>query len=254
MRIARALALAGIDARRKCEAHILRGEVAVNGEVVLDLGRRVDPEQDEITFRGRVLETARPVYYLLNKPPGYTTTVSDPHAGKTVYDLLPAHLKGKTRRGRAASTRVFPVGRLDKRSAGLLLFTNDGALAHRLLHPRFGVAKWYEARLHRALDPPARRRLLNGIRLGGETVRAERVEAISLRRVRVLIREGKKREVRRMFAAVGIKVIELVRTAFGPLTLGRLRPGQGRFLTAREAGALRAEGGRLFGERRNVSC
>ena len=152
MRISRALALAGVAARRKCEAHVLAGEVAVNGQVVKDLGRQVEPDKDRITFRGKPLASQEKVYYLLHKPAGYTTTVSDPHAEKTVYELLPK-----------LPARVFPVGRLDRDSTGLILFTNDGDLANRLTHPRYGVGKVYEAKLDRPLGPEILARLKQGV-------------------------------------------------------------------------------------------
>ncbi|MDO8730146.1 MAG: pseudouridine synthase [Candidatus Omnitrophota bacterium] len=229
MRIARALALAGIAARRKCEAFILEGLVTVNGETVLDLGRQVEPDKDEIRFRGKPLSSEQPVYFMLHKPVGYTTTVSDPHAEKTVIELLPPEIKA----------RLFPVGRLDRDSTGLLLFTNDGDLANRLTHPRYGVGKWYEVTLDRPLDPAARARVLRGVRLEEGPARAEKVEAVSARTVRLLLREGRKREIRRIFQQVGYKVEALCRTDFGPLKLGNLPPAKGRLLTPAEVAHLK---------------
>src|SRR5437868_8301554 len=130
MRISRALALAGIDSRRKCEVHVTNGAVRVNGEVVRDLGRQVDPANDEITFRGRALQFTKGaaaggegfyIYYVLHKPAGYSTTAYDPHAKKTVFDLLPRQLVSRTHKPTESRTRVFPVGRLDRDSTGLLL-------------------------------------------------------------------------------------------------------------------------------------
>ncbi len=230
MRIARALALGGIAARRKCEAFILEGQVTVNGEVVRDLGRQVEPGKDEIRFRGKVLSSEEPVYFMLHKPAGYTTTVSDPHAEKTVIELLPPGMKA----------RVFPVGRLDKDSTGLLLFTNDGDLANRLIHPRYGVGKWYEVTLDRPLDPRARARVLRGVPLEEGPARAEQVEPVSARTVRLLLREGRKREIRRIFQQVGYRVEALCRVEFGPLKLGRLAAGQGRLLSPGEVAQLKA--------------
>ena len=235
MRIARALALGGIAARRKCEAFVLEGQVTVNGEVVRDLGRQVEPDKDEIRFRGKKLSFERPLYFMLHKPAGYTTTVSDPHAEKTVYELLPENL-----RGQAPKTRVFPVGRLDKDSTGLLLFTNDGDLANRLTHPRYGVGKWYEVTLDRPLDPRARARVLRGVPLEEGPARAEQVEPVSGRTVRLLLREGRKREIRRIFQQIGYRVEALCRVEFGPLKLGRLAPGEGRLLSPAEAAQLKA--------------
>lgn len=228
MRISRALALAGIAARRKCEQHVLAGEVAVNGEVVKDLSRQVDPGKDRITFRGKPVAAESKVYYLLHKPAGYTTTVSDPHAEKTVFELLPK-----------LPSRVFPVGRLDRDSTGVLLFTNDGELANRLTHPRYEVGKVYEAKLDRPLEPAALARLRQGIRLEDGLARPERVELPAPGAVRLLLREGKKREVRRLFEALGYRVRALCRTSFGPLRLGNLPPGKGRLLTPQEIRSLR---------------
>lgn len=230
MRIARALAMGGIAARRKCEAFILEGRVAVNGEVVRDLGRQVEPGKDKILFRGKPLIFEAAVYFMLHKPAGYTTTVSDPHAEKTVLELLPREIK----------ERLFPVGRLDKDSTGLLLFTNDGDLANRLIHPRYGVGKWYEVTLDRPLDSRARARVLRGVSLEEGPARAEKVEPLSARTVRLLLREGRKREIRRIFQQIGYKVEVLCRTDFGPLKLGKLAEGQGRLLSPAEVAQLKA--------------
>lgn len=239
MRIARALALCGIDSRRKCEVHVRNGAITVNGEIVRDLGRQIDPEKDEILFRGRSLESQKRIYFILHKPAGFTTTASDPHAEKTVYELLPRTLVRGTRRPDSGHTRVFPVGRLDRNSTGLLLFTNDGELANHLMHPRFAVGKWYEVRLDRTLDPRDGHKLLSGITLENDVAKAERLHKLSRRVLRLLIREGRKREVRRIFEKLGYEVLGLCRIAFGPLTLENLAPGRGRFLTPREVSQLK---------------
>lgn len=232
MRLARLLALAGIDSRRKCEEHVKNGAVKVNGEVVRELGRKVDPEEDEVLYRGRLIYLDRPVYYVMFKPPGYATTAFDPHEKKTVFDLLPPKLVPKTERPSENRVRVFPVGRLDKDSSGVLLFTNDGELANRMTHPRYGVAKWYNVRLDRAFDQRDKKKVLGGVRLEDGTACAERIQMLSKRTCRLMLREGKKREVRRLFEALGYEVVELCRTAFGPLTLGSLRPGDGYYLNS----------------------
>lgn len=239
MRIARALALAGINSRRKCEDLIRRGEVTVNGEVIFDLGRQVDMDTDEIIFRGKHIHFEKYVYYIVNKPAGYTTTASDPHAVKTVFELLPSVLVPKTNKPMPSRTRVFPVGRLDKASTGLILFTNDGDLANQMTHPRYGVGKWYEVRLDKALDPRDARRLTKGVQLEEGMAQAERVQPLTKRIIRLLIREGKKREVRRMFEAVGYEVVELCRIAFGPLMLGGMPIGSGRYLNPTEIRRLK---------------
>ncbi len=251
MRIARALALAGIAARRKCETFIRAGQVTVNGEVVRDLGRQVDPEQDQVIFRGERVHWEELVYFLLNKPAGFTTTASDRFAKKTVYELLPAALtstlvKGKkgsgTRQdsgGSQTPRRVFPVGRLDRDSTGLILFTNDGDLAQRLIHPRHEVEKWYEVELHRLPTPLECKRLLRGIRLEEGVARVERIRTVSPRRLQLLLREGKKREIRRIFSELEIGVRALCRISMGPLKLGSLPEGHGRYLTPPEVVALK---------------
>ena len=229
MRIARALALAGVAARRKCETFVLEGEVTVNGEVAKDLGRQVEPGKDDIRLRGKALSFEGPVYFLLHKPAGYTTTVSDPHAEKTVMELVPPQIKA----------RLFPVGRLDRDSTGLLLLTNDGDLANRMIHPRYEVGKWYEVTLDRPLDSQARERVLRGVKLEEGPARAEKLESLSARTVRLLLREGRKREIRRIFQQVGYKVEAFCRTEFGPLKLGSLPSGQGRLLTPAEVAQLK---------------
>lgn len=239
MRISRALALAGLGSRRTCEEYVRRGIIRVNGEVVDNLATQVDPEVDVLQYRGKALEFKAAVYYMLNKPPGYTTTARDPHAKKTVYALLPKTLIQGSRQSLASRTRVFPVGRLDRGSCGLLLFTNDGELSNRLTHPRYGVGKWYEVKLSRAFDPRDGKRLRTGVRLGEGIVKAEKVRPMSRRTIRIMIREGKKREVRRIFYHLGYEVVHLLRISFGPILLGPLLPGRGRFLTSAEVAALR---------------
>ena len=241
MRIARALALAGINSRRKCEAYISAGQVTVNGEIVRDLGRQVDPDKDEICFRSKQIRFENYVYYILNKPEGYMTTASDPYAEKTVFDLLPARLVPRTQKPMPSRTRVFPVGRLDKNSTGLLLLTNDGELANRLIHPRYEVGKWYEVKLNRALDPFDSRRLVEGVHLEEGWVHADKLKKLSQRRLQILIREGKNREIRRIFEKLEYEVLELCRIAFGPILLDDMPLGHGRFLTALEADRLKEE-------------
>ncbi len=239
MRIARALALAGIDSRRKCEEHIKNGAVTVNGEVIQDLGRQVDPEKDLICFRGRPATFGKFVYFILNKPAGYTTTASDPHAKKIVYELLPRVLVAGSRQPKQTHTRVFPVGRLDRDSTGLLLFTNDGDLANRLMHPRYKIGKWYQVKLNRAFDLRDGKHLRRGVELEEGIARVQKFRPLTRRTLQVLIAEGKKREVRRIFEMLGYEVYELMRVAFGPIVLGNLPLGAGRYLTNEEVIRLR---------------
>lgn len=239
MRIAHALATAGLGSRRKCETFVTNGAISVNGEVVFDLGRQVDFEKDTILYRGKVLQAAPHVYYVLNKPEGYVVTAQDIHAKQTVYDLLPRHLVNATRQSGTNRVRVFPVGRLDKDSSGLLLMTNDGELANRLIHPRYHVEKWYEVKLGRVWEPSDRQKVLQGFHSYDGLLRIEEVRPISKRGLMVELREGKKRQIRRVFKHYGHEVVYLNRVSFGPLKLGNLLPGRGRFLTSYEANELR---------------
>jgi 23S rRNA pseudouridine2605 synthase len=229
-RLQRALARAGFGSRRACEELIAAGRVRVNGRVAT-LGDRVDPERDEIRVDGRLAGVDPTLRHLaLHKPRGVTTTMRDPHAERDLRHLLPA------------GPRVFPVGRLDRETEGLLLLTNDGDLAHRLAHPRHGVEKEYLAEVEGT--PTARQlaQLRRGVPLSDGVARA--VEALAAGRsgergaVRIVLAEGRKREVRRMLDAVGLPVRRLVRTRVGPVRLGRLRPGEVRELTPAEVRAL----------------
>ena len=239
MRIAHALASAGLGSRRKCEVFVTNGAISVNGEIVRDMGRQVDFTKDTILYRGKVLAAAPHVYYLLNKPEGYVVTAQDIHAKQTVFDLLPRHLVNATRQSSTNRVRVFPVGRLDKDSSGLLLMTNDGDLANRLIHPRFHVEKWYEVKLSRAWAPQDRNKVLNGFHSYDGILKLEDVKPISTRGLLVELREGKKRQIRRVFKRYNYEVIYLNRISFGPLKLGKLTLGTGRFLTTFEAHELR---------------
>jgi 23S rRNA pseudouridine2605 synthase len=200
--------------------------VVVDGDVAV-LGRRVDVETARITVDGVPIGT-RPglVYYLLNKPAGVVSTASDPHGRPTVTGLVPAE------------PRVYPVGRLDADTEGLLLLTNDGDLAHRLTHPSFGVEKEYLAEVEGEPRPAAVRRLREGVELDDGPTAPARVAAVSPSVLRVTIHEGRNRQVRRMTAAVGHPVRRLVRTRIGPLRTGHLAPGEWRPLTQDEVRAL----------------
>ncbi len=225
-RLQKVLAAAGLGSRRACEELIADGRVTVDGELAA-LGRRVDPETARIAVDG-VPMTVRPgvVYYLLNKPVGVVTTASDPQGRPTVVDLVPA------------DPRVFPVGRLDADTEGLLLLTNDGDLAHRLTHPSFGVEKEYLAEVEGTPTPSAVRRLRTGIELEDGPTAPAKVVAVGDRALRITIHEGRNRQVRRMCEAVGHPVVRLVRTRIGPLADRRLKPGEWRALTVAEVRAL----------------
>lgn len=231
-RLQKVLAQAGLGSRRTCEALIEAGRVAVNGEVA-KLGRRVNPEHDHVTLDG-VTIPVRPglVYYLLNKPAKVVTTAHDPEGRPTVVDLVPAE------------PRVFPVGRLDWDTEGLLLLTNDGPLANDLTHPSGGVPKAYLAEVAGVPGRAALRRLREGIDLDdGRTAPAKARLAQTTPNgaaLEIVIHEGRNRQVRRMCEAVGHPVRRLVRTRFGPLRDQRLAPGQWRPLTQAEIRALYA--------------
>ena len=229
-RLQKVLARAGFGSRRACEELIDDGRVTVNGEVAA-LGRRVDLEHDRVEVDG-VTVAVRPglVYYLLNKPPRVVTTASDPQGRRTVLDLVPAE------------PRVFPVGRLDYETEGLLLLTNDGDLAHGLTHPSRGVEKAYLAEVEGVPNRAALRRLRDGVELDdGPTApaKARLVQAMAEgAALEIVIHEGRNRQVRRMCEGVGHPVRRLVRTRIGPLVDHELRPGDWRPLTLAEVRAL----------------
>lgn len=227
-RLQKVLARAGLASRRVCEDLIAEGRVTVNGEVA-DLGRRVDPTTDVIEVDGGLVPIAPGlVHYLLNKPAGVVTTVADTHRRPTVVDLVPAE------------PRVFPVGRLDADTEGLLLVTNDGELTHRLTHPSFGVEKEYLASVEGDPSPAALRRLREGVELeDGMTAPAKAVR-VSTGLIRLTIHEGRNRQVRRMCEAVGHPVTRLVRSRIGSLADRNLKPGRWRELTPDEVRALAA--------------
>jgi 23S rRNA pseudouridine2605 synthase len=226
-RLQKVLAACGYGSRRACEELIAAGRVTVNGEVA-ELGRRVDPAVDHIEVDGAPV-AARPglVHYLLNKPRGVVTTAKDTHGRPTVVELVPS------------TPRVFPVGRLDADTEGLLLLTNDGELAHRIMHPRHGVEKEYLATVAGGpVSAGALRRLREGVELEDGITAPAKVSQPSPGVLRITIHEGRKRQVRRMCEAVGHPVTRLVRTRIGPLTDRRLRPGAWRPLTPAEVRAL----------------
>ncbi len=227
-RIQKVLARVGLGSRRVCEDLIADGRVRVNGRVAA-LGDRVDPEHDLVEVDGRHVGV-RPdlVYYLLNKPAGVITTADDPQGRPTVVQLVPSE------------PRVFPVGRLDGDTEGLLLLTNDGELAHRLTHPRFGVEKEYLAEVEGRPTRAALRTLREGVALEDGTTAPASVSALDANLLRLVIHEGRNRQVRRMCEAVGHPVRRLVRVRIGPLADHRLAPGAWRPLTIEEVHALAA--------------
>lgn len=230
-RLQKVLARAGLASRRACEELIAEGRVTVNGEVA-GLGRRVDRAVDVIEVDGALVPVAGGlVHYLLNKPAGAVTTASDTHGRATVVDLVPA------------DPRVFPVGRLDVDTEGLLVLTNDGELAHRLTHPSFGVEKEYLAHVRGDPPPAVLRHLRHGVDLDDGPTAPARVARVGHGVLRIVIHEGRNRQVRRMCEAVGHPVLRLVRTRIGPLSDRRLSPGEWRPLEPGEVRALAAAAG-----------
>lgn len=229
------LAAAGLGSRRQCEELIAVGRVEVDRRVVTEMGTRVDPAKQRIRVDGVPLPTAKLEYFAVNKPSGVLSTNRDPSGRPRVIDLVPVR-----------DARLFTIGRLDLNSDGLILVTNDGELANRLTHPRYGVAKTYRATV---VGQPAREvlmKLRKGVHLAEGIARAERVEVKSRRKestvLEMVLREGKNREIRRILARVGHKVLRLTRTAVGPVRLGTLPPGEARRLTREEVKALQREG------------
>jgi 23S rRNA pseudouridine2605 synthase len=225
-RLQKVLAQRGYGSRRASDELIAAGRVTVNGEVAA-LGRRIDVEHDVVEVDGHLVPV-RPglVHYLLNKPAGVVTTAQDTHGRPTVVELVPAE------------PRVFPVGRLDAETEGLLVLTNDGELAHRLTHPRFGVDKEYLAHVRGVPGPGILRRLREGVELDDGPTAPARVSQPEAGLLRITIHEGRNRQVRRMCETVGHPVERLVRVRIGPVSDRRLAPGAWRDLTIEEVKAL----------------
>ncbi|MDN3351085.1 pseudouridine synthase [Actinomadura sp. DC4] len=234
VRLQKVLAEAGVASRRACEDLIAAGRVTVDGEKVTWFGARVDPEQAVIHVDGKRIPTRTELrYYMLNKPPGVVSTMSDPRGRKS----LMAYVGD-------VPERLFHVGRLDTDTEGLLLLTNDGELANRLMHPRYGVSKTYLAEVHGPIGRDLGRKLKHGVKLADGFAKADEFRIFDQVGRRVLVEvtlhEGRKHIVRRLLAEVGHPVQQLARTEFGPLKLGRLKSGTIRALTTKEIGELYA--------------
>jgi len=230
-RLQKVLAAAGVASRRAAEQLILDGRVTVDGETVTELGTKVDPETARIAVDGKPIPSQRMRYIMLNKPGGYITTLSDERGRRTVADLVDV------------PERVVPVGRLDRPTMGLLLFTNDGEVAHRIMHPRYKIEKEYEVLVDGFPPPAVLQRLRAGINIDGQKVIPEEVRPLRQTTegllLKVVIHEGRNRIVRRMFEAVNYPVLRLVRTRVGPIQLGNLPRGAWRDLTEGELEQLR---------------
>ncbi|HVG67074.1 MAG TPA: pseudouridine synthase [Gaiellales bacterium] len=229
VRLNRYLASAGVGSRRAVDELIRAGRVTVNGEVG-ELGAAVG-DDDVVAVDGRTVAPQELAYLMLHKPSGVVTTASDPQRRRTVVDLV------------ESPERVYPVGRLDRDTTGLLLLTNDGELANRLAHPRQGVDKTYVVEVEGDPPPEAIRRLEEGVELDDGPTAPARARRLGAGRLELVIHEGRNRQVRRMCEAVGHPVRRLHRTAYGPLELDTLAPGSWRPLTAEEVAALRPETG-----------
>jgi 23S rRNA pseudouridine2605 synthase len=234
MRINKFLARSGVASRRRADDLIMQGRVKLNGQPVSQLGVQVCLEKDIVEVDNQVVSPEQGIYYLmLNKPPGYLVSAKDPHHKRLVTSLL------KDFRG-----KVFPVGRLDYDSAVLLIFTNDGTLAFRLTHPRYEVEKTYEVLCSGKISRAALNQMERGLTLDDGPTAPSKVKLLSENehssQVLITIHEGRKRQVRRMFAAVGFPVLTLKRVAYGSLKLGTLEPGKFKHISAAELQKLRA--------------
>ena len=231
MRLAKFIASGGIASRRACEEIVRAGRVTVDGEVVTDPARDVTAASAVAVDRKPVSQAQERVVFALNKPAGVVSTARDPQRRPTVVSLVPHH------------SRLYPVGRLDADTTGLILLTNDGPLAHRLTHPSFEVSKTYRATVARPpVTDASLRALREGIELADGWTAPARVRRLASDTLEMTIHEGRKRQVRRMCEAVGHPVRQLERVAFGPLTLGRLRRGSYRRLASDEVDALASAG------------
>ena len=231
-RLQKVLAHAGLGSRRGCEQLILQGRVTINGEIIRQLGTRVDPATARIAVDGEPIKLESMVYYAVNKPKGYVSTNSDPSGRPRVVDLLPE-----------IPERVYTVGRLDEASTGLLILTNDGDLANQLAHPRYGVEKLYRALVAGLPTPEMMAKLTEGVWLSDGKVRAKRARIVSRQgqatMLELVLAEGKKREIRRMLSKLGHKVMSLNRIAVGPISLKGLSVGECRSLSRHEVELLR---------------
>ena len=226
MRLNRYLAAAGVGSRRKCDELIAAGRVTINGRVCTNFNAQ-PTERDHVKVDSELVHREHALTILLNKPPGFVSTRSDRHARDTIFDLLPPRFP-----------RLFNIGRLDAQSEGLLLLTNDGDLAQRLTHPRFEIEKEYEVTLDRQWQSERAHKLLRGIFLDGQRAQIVRLHPIGATRLRVVLRQGINRQIRRMFYAVGYEVKRLTRVRIGNLRLGDLPHGHWRALTDSELASL----------------
>ena len=227
MRLNRFLAAAGLGSRRHCDELIAAGRVTINGKTCTDYSAEPDA-RDHVKVNGKLVHVAAPFTIMLHKPAGFVSTRRDPRARDTVFDLLPAKF-----------SRLFNIGRLDAQSEGLLLLTNDGDLAQSLTHPRYKIEKEYEVTLDHPWDPTLASKLLRGMFLDNRRAKIAQLYSISPTHLRVVLRQGINRQIRRMFEAVGYRVKRLIRIRIANLQLGDLLRGRWRALSEREVNSLR---------------
>lgn len=232
MRLNKYLSLAGIDSRRRCDDLIMARMIKVNGEIIDQVGVRIDENKDRVEFKDKPVSLPEQyIYIILNKPKGVMTTARDEYERKTVMDLIPS------------KKRIYPVGRLDSDTSGLLLVTNDGMLTNALIHPRYKIPKKYHVMLDKKLKPVSKYAFEHGIELDGQKTAPCKLQEIRVidnaSFVEVELHEGRNRQIRRMFELLGYRVRRLERIAFGPLILSGLRRGEWRYLTKREITMLK---------------
>ncbi len=231
VRLNKFIANSGICSRREADNFILAGVVTVNGEVVTELGTKINITTDDVRFNGERVKGEAKVYIVMNKPKGYVTTSSDPHAEKTVMDLL-----------KGCPSRVFPVGRLDKNTTGVLMFTNDGEIAEKLTHPSYDKKKIYQVSLDNKLKGEDYDKILSGVELTDGVIAADALEYIEdddHRKIGIEIHSGKNRIVRRIFESLGYEVKALDRVYFAGLTKKGIKRGGWRYLTEGEINLLK---------------
>ncbi len=230
-RLQKFLAEAGVASRRRAEELIAQGDVQVNGQVVTEMGRRIDPKKDEVTYLGKKItgKTAESVYIMLHKPAGYVTTAKEQFGRPAVVDLI-----------QGVNARIFPVGRLDYDTSGLLLLTNDGDLTYKLTHPKHEVEKTYLAKLYGVPDEGALQKFRRGVLIDGRRTRPAKIQILERAKdgrfctAEIVIHEGRNRQVRKMCAAIKHPVAQLQRVGVGALLLGNLPKGKYRYLTEKE--------------------
>ncbi len=229
-RLQKVLARAGIGSRRKCEEFIKNGLVSVDGKIIKNMGHKVDPARTKIEFNNKPVEIKEEekTYLLLYKPTGYVSTLSDPQGRPIISDLIPGKIKA----------RLYPVGRLDLDSEGAVIMTNDGEITNKILHPRYGVHKTYHIIVDQIPDRNKLTRLEKGIIIDSQRTLPARIRLLKKRNreseIEVVLHEGKKRQIRKMFMAIGHPVKKLKRVAYGRLSIGNLKPGEHRILTHSE--------------------